>query len=614
MSAASSDSNTLIDRGNALEDAGDVSGALALYQSAINLAPDSPRAWVNLGNALQLLNRLEEARHAFQTASAGAPFAPAELNLGNLLMRMNAPADALVHYRAALELRVGWDQAQLGLCLAMHQQRDPQLLAQLRQTARMHPHLKRVRWLLASMLADHECEEALQVLEREPSDAQLLERAGRLRLNLLDHQGAVRNFERALQLEPGNAAYASNYAFYSLYDGAHPPERLLGNLDRHCQASGINAHIELPQRRSPHVRVAYISGDFVTHSLMHYAYSLFEGHDRSRFRVIGISSTDQPDEVTAELKERVDEWIDIAQLSDDEACALIRKRQVDILIDLSGHTQANRLGVLARRAAPVQMTTMGVLSSTGMPNIDYRIVDFLTDPPGMTEAWHREALLRMPRFNGCYSQRREIPRAVQLPAWTNGYLTFGYFNHANKLNRPSLSMWGEILQRIPGSRLRLLGIQHPATRRVIEQELVTGAGIGAERIDIRGRVSLAEFSQLMTTVDIAFDPYPYSGGITTIETLLAGVPLVTQAGTRSSSRNGLAILGTLGLQDWIAATRAQFVELACRHARDLSALDRLRQQLPQRVAASPLMDRRAFIADWEDLLWSTQTRTGAEGP
>lgn len=593
----------LIARGNTLEDRGEIDGARVCYEAAIAVAPTYPRAWVNLSNALVLLGKTSEAIAALQRAIHLGDYAPAELNLGNLLLQSGQAKNALVHYRRAAELRSGWDQAQLGICLSMHAMDAPGSEQALRDTIARHPHLVQLRLILASRLADASAHAAIAVLEAAPADPELLERCGRIRLNLLDHGAAVRDFERALHLDPSNANYLSTYAFYSLYDRDHDSRRFLENIRRYSVANGMMTR-SLPRRTPGRIRVGYISGDFSAHALMHYAFTLFEGHDRRQFEVIAVASVKHPDAITEELKQRVDEWIDIADLNDLQAVQRIRERQIDILIDLSGHTAENRLGVLARRAAPLQMTTMGTLSSTGLPNVDYRITDAYTDPPGLTEAWHSEKLLRMPKFHGCYSRQREFADAGPLPALGNGYLTFGYFNHAFKLNRPLLEMWSRVLKRIPDSRIRLVGVHHPLIRQTILDVLSGDQGIAKERIEIFDRVTLAEFSRLLTSVDIAFDPFPYSGGITSIETLLAGIPLLSLAGQRPSDRNGLAILSNLGLQDWVATSAEQWVEIACQRAGDLTALARLRQRLPDLVERSALMDRGGFIGAWEQLLRS----------
>lgn len=597
-----SETDALILSGNQLEDGGDPAGALACYLRAVGGDPASQRAWLNVGNAHLLLKDLDAAQRAFEAALAIGAFAPAHLNLGNLYAQTGAPLAAIEQYRKALEVRPHWDQAQLGLCLVLMQTRHPDALAQIRTLVQDHPRLLKGRVMLAEVLSDTAPREALRLLEGLPEQPPVLAGRARCRAKLLDHAGACADYARALELEPGNHDYAGSLAFSSLNDETQSPERLLSALSRHAQVRWPAGWTQLLRQPGTRIRVGYISGDFIANPLMNYAVTLFKAHDRRQFEVVAISATTRPDAVTQLLRSHVDEWLDISKLSDREACALIKARQVDILIDLSGHSSANRLGVLALRAAPVQMTALGVLSSTYTPNVDYRIADAWTDPVGRTETWHSERILRMPGFHACYSQLRAIAFTPELPALRSGVLTFGYFNNAMKLGHQLLGDFGQILKSIPDSRLLVLGVHNPEIAEIIRARLHGDCGIALQRLDIRGRLDLAAFSSLMTTVDIALDAFPYSGGITTIETLLAGVPVLSIAGERPSSRNGLAILSNLGLGDWVVDSHPAFVAAAVSRAARLPELQVLRSALPARMRQSVIMDASRFIRDWEDLL------------
>jgi len=595
-----SDVNALIEAGNQLEDRGDARAALECYERALGYAPDSQRAWLNVGNAKLLLGQQEGARAAFEAALARGDFAPAHLNLGNLHTQQGEALLAVGHYRKALALRPGWDQAALGLCLAMQQMRDPETVGCLRELVSQHPKLLKARLMLAELLSDTQPHEALLLLQGAPTHPAVFACRAKCHAKTLDAANACIEIARALELAPDHHDYAGSLAFYSLYDETQTPDSIRSAFARYTGLRWPQGNLKLPYTPRPRIRIAYISGDFIAHPLMHYARTLFEQHDRRGFEVIGISSTGRPDAVTAQLRGLCDRWLDITTLDDSSACREIRALGVDVLIDLSGHSTANRLGVLALRAAPVQMTAIGVLASTGMPNVDYRIADPYTDPPGLTEAWHSEQLLRMPRFHACYTQLREFPSATRVPG---SAFTFGFFNNAMKLTPRLIDDFAQILDRVAGSRLLVLGVHNPTIASILRSRL-SAHGIADERVEVRTRLDLAEFSALMASADIAIDAFPYSGGITSIETLLTGVPIVSIAGTRPSSRNGLAILSNIGMDDWIAYSHAELVEIACRKAGDRVALDELRRSLPKRVRQSPLMDAPLFIADWEALISS----------
>lgn len=593
--------DALITQGHALEDSGQPARALERYEEAVRREPGYARGWLNVGNALVALGRLDEARVAYARAASLEPSAAAELNCGNLEMRCQQPSVAVRHYRRALAIKPGWRDAHWGLCIALQQASPADALSELRRFVEENPDHAPARVALAGMLAASATDEAISVLDRAPYSPDMLAKSAKLHYERLDHREAADTLERALCLDPSNQKLASAYAFHSINDPFHEPERFTANLARHCVAKGWR-RIEMRRRRhGGRIRVGYLSGDFAAHALMHYALPLVAGHDRRRFEVILVDSTPSPDHVTSQYRRLADAWLDIGPHNDEDACALVRNAGIDILVDLSSHTNCNRLGVLARRAAPVQMTSLGLLMSTGISNVDYRIADVHTDPPGMTEAWHTEALLRLSRFNGAYEMQRAFPQVSSLPALANGYVTFGYFNHELKLGRAALALYAEVLLRTPGSRIRFVGIERESIRRVILDVLEKQHGIDPRRIAICGRLPLADFSAALASVDIAFDAFPYCGGITSIETLLAGVPFAALAGRRPSSRNGLAILRSAHLDAWAFESPEDFVDGVCRQACDLEALSRLRGELQARLSDSALMDCRGFVAAWEGL-------------
>jgi predicted O-linked N-acetylglucosamine transferase (SPINDLY family) len=344
------------------------------------------------------------------------------------------------------------------------------------------------------------------------------------------------------------------------------------------------------------MRIGYLSGDFRRHSVSYFFAPLLAGHDRTRVEVFCYANGGIADDVTRELKASADHWADIAALDDDTVCAKIRDDRLDVLVDLSGHTQGNRLGVFARRAAPVQVTALGYPGTTGLAQIDYRLCDAITDPPG-TDAFAAERLLRLPRLH-CYRPEPAAPAPAPLPALAAGHITFGSFNKLGKVSDATVALWARVLAAVPRSRLFL------KSKALAEEEVrrdtvarFAAAGVSAERLTLFGWVPedaghLAAYGR----VDVALDTFPYSGTTTTCEALWMGVPVVTLSGATHASRVSASLLTAVGMTDWIADSPAALVARATAAAADPAGLAQLRTELRPRVASSPLCDAAGYAA------------------
>ncbi len=230
-----------------------------------------------------------------------------------------------------------------------------------------------------------------------------------------------------------------------------------------------------------------------------------------------------------------------------------------------GIPKITRLFVFARKPAPLQATWLGYLGTTGLATMDYRICDAYTDPPGLTERFHTEQLAHLPECQWCHVPYANLPTIGELPLLRNGYLTLGSFNKATKLNDRVLTLWAEILNAIPESRLMIASVP---TRRTEEHfaTILENAGVARNRFEFMPRIPYRDYLASITTVDIALDPFPYNGGTTTLDTLVMGVPLVTLAGDHSIARGGVSLLSNLGLTELIAATPQEYVDIVRRLA------------------------------------------------
>ena len=348
------------------------------------------------------------------------------------------------------------------------------------------------------------------------------------------------------------------------------------------------------------LNIGYLSGDFAGTSVALFVESLFERHRRDRVRVYAYSSTPQQDAMTEKFVSTADGWRDLSGKTDALVAKAILDDQIDILVDLAGHTCHRRTGVLAGRAAPVQMTWLGYINTTGLTRVDYRITDPVADPIGMTESLHTERLLRMPHSQWCF-RPPEKARTIEVtrnPA--SQEFTFGSFNQFAKVSDSTIALWVGALRAAPGARLRVVGVPRGTAAETLSIKF-EAAHINRSRFDLVERVPLETYYREYARVDACLDTTPYSGGTTTCDALWMGVPVVTLAGTRSMSRSAASLVTTAGRPDLVAQTPEEFVAIASRLASQGPWPTSARAQLRARMMASPMMDEIRFAEDIEAL-------------
>ncbi len=350
------------------------------------------------------------------------------------------------------------------------------------------------------------------------------------------------------------------------------------------------------------ITIGLVSPNFHRHSVSYFLRPILRHLDRQRFRVLAYADHPpggQPDEVTREFSALTQGWCDSTSMSDEALATRIRADAVDVLIDLAGHTAGDRLGVFAARAAPVQVTAIGYPNTTGVPNMDWRLVDAITDPPS-AESHATELLMRLPGCFLCYSPGPEsdVPPVASAPCSRDATapITFGSFNTQIKATPGTLDLWARILDGLSGSRLVLKNhvLNGQAEASFIRHEF-QARGIAPERLTLRGvTAGRREHLEAYADVDIALDTFPYHGTTTTCEALLMGVSVITRAGDRHASRVGVSLLEAVGLQEFIARDADEFVRHAVTLASDRPRLASLRSELRPRLLASSLCDERAY--------------------
>ncbi len=352
-------------------------------------------------------------------------------------------------------------------------------------------------------------------------------------------------------------------------------------------------------RRNHHkrLRIGYISPDFHRHVMICFVQALFVAADRKHFKIYAYSNCKE-DNLSQDLEKKSDVWRNISHCSDVEAAQLIYKDQIDILVELAGHTRGNSLAIMALRPAPVQLCGMGYFATTGLSQVDYFIVDKYTALPG-EENFFSERLLRLPHSHFCYEQVLDDAEVcVDLPCERNGFITFGSMNKMNKVNEDVLRVWANILERCPKARLFLkTALLDNPSKREIEMERFQQAGIDISRVVMEGLTEhyLKEYGR----IDIALDTFPYPGGGTTCDALYMGVPVVTLAGNSHHERFGVSFLSNVGLEDLCARSTEEYIDIAVSLAKNRNRLRKLRKSLRGRMEKSAVMDQKLYMKDLE---------------
>ena len=574
--------------GHVLLRLGAVEAAVLHLRRALELRPDYAAAHNNLGTALKGRGELAAALGHFQEAARAEPHnAAARYNLAQALLESGHLDEALPHYGAALELHPPL------LTGPAHATFENNLAVALMNRGRMgeaREHLQR------ALACDGGCRLALRNL------GALLLRCGCVR-------EAAACYERALR-EAGAAGDRQAEDLLLLL--SHYDDTLCSADESAARHAAWGARVAAAAPRpapygngrdpSRRLRVGYVSANFHQHAVTHFFEPLLQAHDRRRVEVLCYTNTSVADAATARLRASADGWREIHGLDDAAAERLIREDRIDVLVDLNGHTDENRLALFARRPAPVEVSYLGYPGTSGLRAITCRFTDEWADPPGVTEALHSEALWRLPGGFNCYQPPADCPEEGPPPVLDAGHVTFASFNVLAKTTPRVVAAWAAVLRAVPRARLLLktatLG-DGEVRGRVLGW--FAAHGVGAERLELHDFTpSSRDHMALYHRVDVALDTFPYNGTTTTCDALWMGVPVVALAGRVHAARVGVSLLSRVGLPELVAASPAEYVAIAARLAGDPGGLGRLRAGLRDRVARSPLRDAPRLARAVED--------------
>ncbi|KAK9823008.1 hypothetical protein WJX81_006345 [Elliptochloris bilobata] len=534
--------------------AGERERSVALYERALALAPRYPDALYNLGVACSEAGQAERALHLYELAVHFQPAcAEAWNNLGVLQRSAGNLERAVACYRTALQLRPSFPQAVNNVAVVLTAQgRVSEALALLQAALTAAPDYAEAHNNLGVLQRDvGAIKEAIASYERCLELAPESRNAGQNRLLALNY------------IMPGEdaAVCAAHTQWGEAFQRMHPPMQAL-------VAEEVDADPARP------LVVGYVSPDLFTHSVSYFAEAPLALHNSTRVRHIVYSCVPMADAKTARLRAAVaaagGAWHEVGALPEAELAARVRADRCDVLVELTGHTAGNRLGVLAMRPAPVQVTWIGYPNSTGLGAVGYRLTDAAADPPDTAQTYAEE-LVRLPGCFLCYTPAADVPPVAPLPALEHGFVTFGSFNALAKVTPEVLRLWARILAAVPDARLLLKNKPFACeSARAHFLAALAAEGVAPARVDVLPLTAgTAEHLALYAALDVSLDPFPYAGTTTTCESLFMGVPVVTLAGACHAHNVGVSLLEAVGLQrGWVAASHDEYVALAVAAAHD----------------------------------------------
>jgi protein O-GlcNAc transferase len=584
--------------------AGRIREAQAIYRQVLSLEPEHPDALHLLGTLLQESD-VEEAlsllRRAVQLDPNAAHF---HCNLGALLGRMGRQEEAVSSLHEALRLKPEYPEAWNNLGVALEKlDRHPEAVNAFNKMLLLRPadapsHQCRGGCLRKMGRLDEAIRSYRRAAELKPDYAEAYHALAAAYGEQGNQAQVIECHRKLVELSPASPAAHSDLLHVLHYDPASTPDELFAEALRWA-----NAHAEpLSASALPHtkdrtpdrpLRVGYVSPDFHDHPVTRLMVPILTNLDRSAFTSVCYDDSAKPDATTARLRELAGEWKNVASLSDAALAQMIRDERIDVLVDLAGHMGGHRLTMFARRPAPVQVTHFNYPDTTGMSVMGYRLTDALAEPEGISERYSTEQLVRLPHSGWCYHPGFEVPPVKPLPALENGYITFTSLNKPIKHSLPTIALWAKVLHFVPNSRMLLLGTDASPANPALAAPFAAH-GIGPERLRFMAKRPRSHYLELYNQADIALDPFPYNGGITSCDALWMGVPLIALEGSTYHSRQGLMLSTNLGLPELVAKTQDQYISIASGLASDIPRLAQLRAELRGRMAQSPMGDGSRF--------------------
>lgn len=599
--------------GEVLRACDDTAGAEAAFTAAIAVDPGVAEGWNGLGLMAVARRDWDRAAACFVEAVRLKPaLAQAAVNAGNALIAAGRPDDAMRALQPILDQAPGHADAWAAMGDAQFAVGDlAGAEAAYAHACAADPGQRRARGRLGEVLrAEGRLEEAAacfaELLAGDPDSIVARNNLAMVRVEQGRAAEGIAHLRAAPALAAGLEILHGNLCFSLCYDETATPEAVLAEHRawnrRHACALDAEWRPWTCAPDPDRLRVGYVSGDLRAHPVGSFLEPVLAHRDRARFETVCYDTRGGGDAVTARLKDLADAWVPAAALAPAALAERVRADGIHILIDCGGHTAPATMLTFARRPAPLQLLGFGYCFSTGLDAIDAVLLDRHHAPPG-AEALFAERVVRLPAAYVCWQPPTIAPDPGPPPALATGTVTFGSLNNLSKVGDGVLGLWARVLAAVPGSRLivKAGALSDPATRAHTLARMAQ-AGLPAGRVEVLGLTDQAANLATYGRIDIGLDTWPYSGGVTTLEALWMGIPVVTLAGRAWFGRHSACHLTVAGVPELVAADADGYVAIAAGLAGDRDALARLRAGLRQKVAASPLCDGAGYAAALEESL------------
>ena len=584
--------------------AGHLEQAKILYKQLLQTFPDQPDVLHLLGVLLQQTGELTASEQHIRKAIAISPSPSMYCNLGITLERLAKLEEAANSMSEAIRLKPDYPLAYFNLGNIYHaQEQHEKAIDCFKSVIKLNPNHVDAHFNLANQFKHHgNLAEAIEIYKRaillRPTFAEAYFNLG----ICYQEQGlpelAILNFRQSLAINPGYLEAHSSLIFtMDMHPGLTVAEiqaerKLWAQMHTPQDSNQFHHHHSRTPRKR--LRIGYVSADFRKHSAPCIFGVMLTHYDRDAYEVFAYSNSDIEDSYTHTIRDSVDTFREISHLDDDEIANLIQKDAIDLLVDLSGFSRGNRLPVFARKPAPIQITAWGCIGGTGLQSMDYFFADPILVPLNERQLY-TEHVIDLPCAAG-YFPLDALPAVNELPSLSGQATTFGSFNRLAKVTPETLEIWAKLLHLQPNSRLILKTVEldQPCERERI-LGILSERGIMPQRIELIGKTSWYEHMQTYHRVDICLDPFPHCGGVTSLESLIMGVPIVTLMWPTLSGRLTSSFLTILEMPNWIAKNQEDYIEIALKFSMDTTYLKSCRENLRKKMQTSFLGNKDQFV-------------------
>ena len=570
-------SETHYNLGNVLIELGEIQKAINCFKKVIKITPDNADAHNNLGNLLKELGKIHDAESCYKKAIQINPnYTNAYNNLGSIFQKYKDFQEAIRLYEKTIQLNPNFASPYNNLGLIFHELEEYQK-------------------------AINSYEKAMQI---DPKYVDAYYNLGRLFEELKEFEKAIRYYQKAIEIQPNHPYANSNLLFHICWSNNNKEYLIIAKKYYEAiQKYDEKGLTNIKTSNEKILKVGFVSADFKEHSVVFFLLDTFKYLRKKKIKLFAYSNNSHEDDFTKLIKQNVDNWVSIVNKTDKDLINLIRKDNLDILFDLSGHTANNRLAVFKNRCAPVQAAWCGWLASTGVKEIDYIIGDKYATPLS-DQSKFTEKIYQLKKIWQCSS----IPNLdLKLPIIKKNnekYVTFGSFVNIIKVNETVINIWSKILNQISNAKLFLKcgAFDIPEVRKKFIKKFDNNK-VNKNQLIIEGKSSRTKYLDCYNKVDIVLDTFPISGGTTSFEASYMGVPILTKINENSFwFRTGESINQNLNMSDWIAKDENDYVQKAVKFSENKNHLNNLKTELRNSALKSSLYDSKNYCNDFYEML------------